>query len=69
MGVQRGLVEASIPKEEDSTPLALKRKAVSPGDKSRPFGRDVEASWAKENAARRLRMGKLAGSVILKGSG
>ena len=55
--------------EEDATPDALKRKAVSPGDKTRPFGSDVEASWAKENAARRLRMGKLAGSVILKGSG
>ena len=48
------LARSEFPEEEDATPVALKRKAVSPGDKTRPFGSEVEACWAKENAARRL---------------
>ena len=36
------LARSDFPEEEDATPVALKRKAVSPGDKTRPFGSDVE---------------------------
>ena len=38
-----------FPLQEEATPEALKRKAVSPGDKSRPFGidKELEAVWGE----------------------
>ena len=35
--------------QDEATPQALKRKVVSPGDKSRPFGieKELEAEWGE----------------------
>ena len=47
-----GLPDVSLLQEDEVTPYALRRKVVSPGDKTRPFGSDVEARWGKENSGR-----------------
>ena len=57
--------------QDEATPQALKRKPVSPGDKSRPFGieKELEVVWGESECGKVMRSGDAEGGKLRRHEG